>query len=407
MKVLLGFSRSVCSVFALLFCALVLFSPSSAVGAVYTDTVKITAPNTVLSGDTITVDQYGELGRGIEAKIRNAGELNNVKISTFGSYGTGVVLESADLIVKSSGISAIGAMAYGVYLDNSQTNIADSDISAGNATGIHAVNGSVVTVSGGTIKASGQFSPYAAYGKAGSSLDIKGTNVVVSCDARINKGYGVGIEANSTLRLASVSIDVTGASSVGINIEDSSSADVKDTVVTMRSNEGTGAQIWNNSAVQMDNVRITTYGDVSSYGELGHGVRVIGGGAADPTAAAISVIKNSVIKTFGRGTAGVMADNGSKAQLIDTDVETSGVNAQGLYAVTNSSLEMTGGSLTTAGNGASAGYAFNKSEITLDSTKINVGGIAYAFRMYDGTVNLKNIRSLTNQEGLLAQTGST
>ena len=155
-KVLLGFSRSVCSVFALLFCALVLFSPSSAVGAVYTDTVKITAPNTVLSGDTITVDQYGDLGRGIEAKIRNAGELNNVKISTFGSYGTGVVLESADLIVKSSGISAIGAMAYGVYLDNSQTNIADSDISAGNATGIHAVNGSVVTVSGGTIKASGQ-----------------------------------------------------------------------------------------------------------------------------------------------------------------------------------------------------------------------------------------------------------
>ena len=102
-----------------------------------------------------------------------------------------------------------------------------------------------------------------------------------------------------------------------------------------------------------------------------------------------------------------MADNGSKAQLIDTDVETSGVNAQGLYAVINSSVEMRGGSLTTAGNGASAGYAFNKSEITLDSTKINVGGIAYAFRMYDGTVNLKNIRSLTNQEGLLAQTGST
>ena len=51
MKVLLGFFRSVCSVFALLFCALVLFSPSSAVGAVYTDTVEISSPNAVLSGE--------------------------------------------------------------------------------------------------------------------------------------------------------------------------------------------------------------------------------------------------------------------------------------------------------------------------------------------------------------------
>ena len=56
MKVLLGFFRSVCSVFALLFCALVLFSPSSAVGAVYTDTVEISSPNAVLSGDIISVN---------------------------------------------------------------------------------------------------------------------------------------------------------------------------------------------------------------------------------------------------------------------------------------------------------------------------------------------------------------
>ena len=401
MKRLFGLSRSAHCASALLFCAAVLFLPSSAVGATYTSTVKITQPNTVLSGDIITVPT----GRGLEAGIKNAGELNNVKISTSGFFGWGVMLESADLTVKNSDISTTGSVGTGVYLDKSTINITDSSISTAHGNGIYSKNGSAVTVEGGTINAAGTTGdqPYGAYAEVGSSLDISGTNIVVSGD----QSHGVGVNQNSSLKLTNVSIDVTGVNARGIWVQDSSSADIKDTVVTMRGNEGTGAQILNSSAVQMDNVRITTYGDVSSYGDLGHGVRVTSGWPGAPLAAATPVIKNSVIKTFGRGTAGVMADNGSKAQLIDTDVETSGVNAQGLYAVINSSLEMTGGSLTTAGNGASAGYAFNKSEITLDSTKINVGGIAYAFRMYDGTVNLKNIRSLTNQEGLLAQTGST
>ena len=394
---------SICCAFAFLFCVSQLFLPNSAVGATYTSTVKITVPNTVLSGDTILIRRNYE--DGLEAKIKNAGELNNVKISTFGSSGWGVRLISAGLTVKSSDISTGGFSGIGVALNKSTINITDSVISTARGYGIHASTGSAVTVKGGTIKVAGGRGdqPYAAYGEAGSSLDISGTNIVVSGD----QSHGVGVNQNSSLKLTNVSIDVTGVNARGIWVQDSSSADIKDTVVTTRSNRGTGVQIWNNSAVQMDNVRITTYGDAGKDAVSGHGVYVTEGWPGAPLATATTVIKNSVIKTFGRGTAGVMADNGSKAQLIDTDVETSGVNAQGLYAVTNSSLEMTGGSLTTAGNGASAGYAFNKSEITLDSTKINVGGIAYAFRMYDGTVNLKNIRSLTNQEGLLAQTGST
>ena len=89
MKVRLGRTMSICCAFAFLFCVSQLFLPNSAVGATYTSTVKITVPNTVLSGDTILIRRNYE--DGLEAKIKNAGELNNVKISTFGSSGWGVI----------------------------------------------------------------------------------------------------------------------------------------------------------------------------------------------------------------------------------------------------------------------------------------------------------------------------
>ena len=90
-KVLLGFSRSVCSVFALLFCAFVLFSPSSAVGAVYTDTVEISSPNAVLSGDIISVN--GSDG------VRS-------------NYGGGLVGER---IISGTKITVSGDSAHGVH----------------------------------------------------------------------------------------------------------------------------------------------------------------------------------------------------------------------------------------------------------------------------------------------------
>ena len=99
MKKLLGLSRSVCSASALLLCAAVLLLPSSAVALPPSlGTVVITVPNTVLSGDIISAP----IADGLVARIKNAGELNNVKIS---AGHRGVLLESADLTVKNSNIS--------------------------------------------------------------------------------------------------------------------------------------------------------------------------------------------------------------------------------------------------------------------------------------------------------------
>ena len=359
-KILLILSRSVRCASVLLFCAAVLFLPSSAVGATYTSTVKITQPNTILSGDTISVTS----GHGVTAEIRDAGELNNVKISNSGSSGGGVNLKSADLTVTNSDISATGSASKGVYLDNSMINIADSAISTANGTGIYAKNGSDVTVKGGSIKTTAIISSfygkdYALYGESGSSIEINGTNIEVSGD-RVS---GVSVKKESTLKLVNSNIDVSGRETNGIWIQRASSADIKDTVVTMRNILGTGVYIKNSSAVQMDNVQVTSYG-------TGYGVSIIDEWPDPYLPAVPQIIKNSLIKTYGNYSSGVIAVNeGSKVSVIDTNIETAGESAFGVHSYGDTShLEMKGGSLTTTGKGASAGYATTGGFLTLDST---------------------------------------
>ena len=354
MKVLLGFFRSVCSVFALLFCALVLFSPSSAVGAVYTDTVEISSPNAVLSGDIISVN--GSDG------VRS-------------NYGGGLVGER---IISGTKITVSGDSAHGVH-ESSNPGMLKLSNSSIDITGGHA---------GGVDISQGYYAIEV-------SCDISGTKITVSGDS----ANGISTRYHSdALKLSNSSIDVTGNETKGIWIYypvSNYNVDVSGTSIKVSGDAGRGIDfdhIYYNSRESLFSLKLSNSSiDVAGTGTKGIYISESFGGYARPFSADIIGTKIVVSGDYGVAVQTTGLDRADLAlKLLNSSIDATGTGAHGIDLHSKSLVDLSGTKIAVSGDSGRGVYytgqypqnSLRLSNGSIDATGTDVRGIMLGFEGY-------------------------
>ncbi|MEI4480651.1 MULTISPECIES: autotransporter outer membrane beta-barrel domain-containing protein [unclassified Phyllobacterium] len=294
----------------------------------------------------------------------------------FGLYAVnGGLISGSDLSVITNGNAAFGVLAEGA--------------------------GSEVTITGGSIRTSGDLSSAVATRYGGGTIDLDGVDIYTSG----SNSDGVWAQAGGTIRVRNSTIQTDSASTHGVWAS-GGVVQLTDTQIRTGGTYGVGMLLSDNGTIDAERVTINTQGetshgvnmasgtltmrdsDITTTGAGAIGIRSLGGVAVlDNTAietnginatgivaqnSAYVIARDSRVTTAGAGAFGVLATAaGSRADLVDTSIETTGNGAHGIVSQNGSVVYAVNVSVVTGGNGAHGATAIG------DGSVVNSFGGSY------------------------------
>ncbi|HWW11175.1 MAG TPA: hypothetical protein VN018_01565, partial [Brevundimonas sp.] len=312
-------------------------------------------------------DAPGAVASGADSRLT----LNNTYVNIYGNGSAGLLAVDGGMITVSGGAVATGDYYGGTIIADSPGMLA------------RGVGSRILVNNGASAATYGANSP-GVWADAGARIDFAGYGVFTY---QPNSAGAVASGAGSTVTLTDTRVRTSGPSSAGLLVTAAGAITATNTEITTGYGrnggslpvlqfpnaeigfEAHGADVVGaGSRLQAENARITTHGD----GAIG--VRVSQGASALIVGGAITT--NGVDTASLGGADGVRAtDAGSSITLSGTSVSTTNINAVGLRAMTGGAIVATDATVATQGQGAIGVSALNVDSIaTLTRTAVVTAG---------------------------------
>lgn len=325
-------------------------------------------------------DAPGAVASGADSRLT----LNNTYVNIYGNGSAGLLAVDGGMITVSGGAVATGDYYGGTIIADSPGMLA------------RGVGSRILVNNGASAATYGANSP-GVWADAGGRIDFAGYGVFTY---QPNSAGAVASGADSTVTLTDTRVRTSGPSSAGLLVTAAGAITATNTEITTGYGrnggslpvlqfpnaeigfEAHGADVVGaGSRLQAENARITTNGD----GAIG--VRVSQGASALIVGGAITT--NGVDTASVGGADGVRAtDAGSSITLSGMSVSTTNINAVGLHAMTGGAIVATDATVATQGQGAVGVSAQNVDSIaTLTRTAVvTAGSAAFGVRAGDAGV---------------------
>lgn len=284
--------------------------------------------------------------------------LNNSSLSLGGgASNTGLAVSNGSLALNNDNlIIADTRNDFGIQSSEGTVALSGTNItvSALDSTGIYAVQNSVLTTTGGTIKM---------------------TN---SADTGINI-------ATSKAELKGTTVQTTGKDSNAIDAEDASDVVGDGLTLNTQSDASLGIYATGGSNLALANSKITTSGSASDAIDMDQ---------------SNAVLDNDTIGVTGDATNGISAVDESRLDISNGSISTAGYNSAALY-VDNSNAQLHSQTITTTGEMSDGVQAGNGASVTLANSNVETDGSeshAVDFISDQGDVNSVD-SSLTSKNG--------
>ncbi|MDG1642325.1 autotransporter outer membrane beta-barrel domain-containing protein [Klebsiella huaxiensis] len=317
-----------------------------------------------LTGGSIATQ--GDNSFGVSSSDANSiATLNDVTITTAGEWAGGLIAYNGGKIVMTRGsIITEGYLATSVLASSSESVIDLNNVSVSSAgdwsTALSANEDAHITMTGGSVATIGIYSD------------------------------GVTSYNNSVVTLKDTSVSTSGGNSDSISAIFGGTVNVTGGNITTTGNSAHGAYSGDvNSAITLDNVKISTAGEWS-YGLLSRGN---------------IIMSNSSILTTGSSAYGIGNDSGALMQLSNLIISTQGYGARGLSTDKGNTI-LKDSQVTTAGDYA-PGIVSSEAGIVLDNIGISTHGqYAYGVDVYatkQTTVSNSHLKTTGSEaNGILA-----
>ena len=317
-----------------------------------------------LTGGSIATQ--GDSSFGVSSSDANSiATLNDVTITTAGEWAGGLIAYNGGKIVMTRGsIITEGYLATSVLASSSESVIDLNNVSVSSAgdwsTALSANEDAHITMTGGSVATIGIYSD------------------------------GVTSYNNSVVTLKDTSVSTSGGNSDSISAIFGGTVNVTGGNITTTGNSAHGAYSGDvNSAITLDNVKISTAGEWS-YGLLSRGN---------------IIMSNSSILTTGSSAYGIGNDSGALMQLSNIIISTQGYGARGLSTDKGNTI-LKDSQVTTAGDYA-PGIVSSEAGIVLDNIGISTHGqYAYGVDVYatkQTTVSNSHLKTTGSEaNGILA-----
>ena len=305
----------------------------------------------------------------IEARQNASLTAKNLHLNSSGVAGGGILVLESHLDAQGGdvNVSGSGTVLYGI--------------------GVHLARNSRATISDMTITGEGHAHGLVVDGLGlGTGAGMSGWTVADVTNATIATESGNAVFARaSELTLTNVSASTQGDYSYAVAAN--GVADAPANVVIEGGNyttHGTGSHgIWIiDSAVTLNNARVTTYGNRAS---------------AISAAQGPAFVTNSIFHTEGSGAYGLYSES-----LVDADgvsITTSGTTGAGMFAARGGEGRLKNSSITTSGVKAPGLLAYPGSTITASNVTIDTSGKdGFGLWSYVGTLNVSDSRIATTGE---------
>jgi len=322
-----------------------------------------------------------------------------------GSSGYGVAMQNdGDAHLRSVQINGLGAGATGVLAGLGRLVLEDVDIDLTHersGAGVQMVG--EAEMRGGSIHARGinaRVVSFAASG--GGKLLLDGVEM--------SGNHGIGMAAGSELTMYNSQLDTN---SIGININGVGGlAKVAGSSITTRN--GVGILMWEKGDLDVENSIVTADGEfwqavsimdgtarilssqLRTLGQNGHGIYAEGASGRSP----VLTVGSSDILTEGKGAAGAIARLGGSVYLADSVVRTTGVSSHGVLSGGTGEMTLVNTHVRTEGEGAWAA-------VINDSGRMRIDGGSLASARHGG-IWLRSSRdpALTLSNGVVVSGGN-
>ena len=330
-----------------------------------------------------TFSTKGEKSHGIFVIGPGArGTLDNVQVTTAGSYANGVSMQGGGTLDMTGGsISVAGSGSIGAY-------VADS--------------GSVLNISNATITAGGDASA-AVTADMSAHLSLSGTIV----SALNNNATGLRVQGGAYADIQGSAIVTSGTNTSALAVADFESQAVLDHTLLSTSGDSSIAiqlNAYPGNQLTTDNTLSIYNSFINTSGESAPGLIAYNQTRFD--------IHNSAFFTQGDNSPGIVAINPESQIVLDkVYVTTTGENAVGIILVGNGALDMAGGAITVSGAGSlgaiavGSDAALNIADATITASDISAAGIFVTYMARASLSNSIVSASNDNATGLFIQDG--
>lgn len=320
-----------------------------ATGALAQDAATVT-----LNGGSIKT--AGEMSNGLHA-IGTDSSVNasNVDVETNGKEAYGAAAyQGGKTIVSGGSIKTTGEKSRGAYVSDADSSIEIADASiettGQDSYGVAAYQSGKIIINGSTIKTADINGHGIAATDTGSSAEMINSTIEITGD----KAYGAAALNNAKITIRDSSIKTAGEEGLGLLAKDNDAVIETFNVNTeTTSKDSYGAVAYKSGKVAING------GTIKTFAERGFGI-----GAADEGSSASAT--NVSIETKGFNSLGAGAGNKGETTLVGGDISTTGEIAHGLVIYNGGRMSVTGTQIQNEGKNAAVIFA-NRDTLSKDN----------------------------------------
>jgi len=253
--------------------------------------------------------------------------------------------------------------------------------SGANANALQADSGGHITLTAGTVNATGDGSYGLFIEGTGSALQASGVAVSTSGNSvpdANNWSHGLEVYDGATATFSGGSITTSGTSALGVaagTTGPTTSVTISNGAAILTNGAGSSGIAVNgsNATVTADGISITTHGGIDTSDDFYADGAYNGGASWTPNGGVLN-LTNVSITTTGYGASGVVTGNAGTTNISGGSIAISGDSANGVLTQSGGSTTVNGGSIDTTGNAAYAVTANSGGFATLNGTTIGTTG---------------------------------
>lgn len=312
------------------------------------------AATITLNGGSIKT--AGEMGNGFHAfGAGSSVNASNVDVETTGKEAYGAAAyQGGKNVVSGGNIKTAGEISHGAYVSDADSSIEISDAgietTGKDSYGVAAYQSGKFIINDSTIKTADINSHGIVATDPGSSSEVANTTIEIGG----SKAYGAAALNNAKITIRDSSIKTAGEEGLGLLAKDNNAVIETFNVNTeTTSKDSYGAVAYKSGKVAING------GTIKTFAERGFGI-----GAADEGSSASAT--NVSIETKGFNSLGAGAGNKGETTLVGGDISTTGEIAHGLVIYNGGRMSVTGTQIQTEGKNAAVIFA-NRDTLSKDN----------------------------------------